>query len=58
MRDLIAGLIAIALLLSFLGVLIWWIKALPLTLIIAFVVALMLYDFVQTVRFGENYHRR
>jgi Asp-tRNA(Asn)/Glu-tRNA(Gln) amidotransferase A subunit family amidase len=38
----------------FLGILIWWIKALPLTIIVVGVVLLLVYDFVQTLRYGEN----
>ena len=34
-------------LLTFLGILLWWVKALPLIIIVVVVVALLLYDFVQ-----------
>jgi hypothetical protein len=44
------GIIGIAMLLAFLGVLMWWIKAIPLITIVVCVVALLVYDFVQTVR--------
>lgn len=54
MVNLITGIIAIALLLTFLGILVWWIKALPLTIIILIVVAMLVYDFVQTVRESAN----
>jgi hypothetical protein len=33
----------------------WWVKALPLIIIIGLVFVLMLYDFVQTLRFGDSY---
>ena len=53
--TLITGIIGIAMLATFLGIMLWWVKALPLIIIILFVFVLMLYDFVQTVRFGDNY---
>jgi hypothetical protein len=54
MTNLVTGVIGIAMLLVFLGILGWWIKEAP--LIIVFVVAsvLVVYDFVQTLRFGSN----
>ena len=52
--TLVTGIIGIALLVVFLGILVWWIKALPLTIIIVVVVLLLVYDFVQTLRHGEN----
>ena len=48
--ELIAGSIGIALLLAFLGILMVWINALPLNIIIVFVVILLLTDFVQSLR--------
>jgi hypothetical protein len=55
MTTLITGIIGIVMLMTFLGVMLWWVKALPLIVIIVFVILLMLYDFVQTLRFGDNY---
>jgi hypothetical protein len=54
MTNPVTGVIGIAMLLVFLGILGWWIKEAP--LIIVFVVAsvLVVYDFVQTLRFGSN----
>ena len=52
--TLITGIIGVVLLAVFLGILVWWIKALPLTIIVVSVVLLMVYDFVQTIRHGEN----
>jgi hypothetical protein len=52
--TLITGIVGIVLLGVFLGILVWWIKALPLTIIVVAVVLLMIYDFVQTARHGEN----
>lgn len=54
MMMLITGVVGIAMLVAFLGFLVWWIKALPFTLIVAGVVLLLLYDFVQTVRYGNS----
>ena len=56
--TLVTGIIGIAMLASFLGIMLWWVKALPLIIIIVFVFVLMLYDFVQTVRFGDDYGMR
>ena len=50
----VTGIIGIALLLTFLGIMLWWVPAVPLIVIVACVVVLMLYDFVQTLRYGEN----
>jgi hypothetical protein len=52
--TLVTGIIGIVLLLAFLGVLVWWIKALPLTIIVLVVVSLMIYDFVRTLRLGDR----
>jgi hypothetical protein len=54
MTTFVTGIIGIAMLVTFLGIMLWWVKALPLILIICGVVLLLLYDFVQTLRFGEN----
>lgn len=48
--NLIAGLIGISMLVAFLGVLIWWIKAPPLAIIILIVLAMLFYDFYLTLR--------
>jgi hypothetical protein len=47
---LITGLIGIALLTTFLGIMVWWVKALPLIIIIVGVVALVIVDFIQELR--------
>jgi hypothetical protein len=47
---LITGLIGIAMLATFLGIMVWWVKALPLIIIVIVVLALLIYDFVQEVR--------
>ena len=54
MMGFVTGVVGIALVLLFLGFLVWWIQALPLTIIVVGVVALLLYDFVRTLRYGES----
>lgn len=54
MTILITGLIGISMLLAFVGIMVWWVKALPLIIIFGFVICLLLYDFVRTVKFGEE----
>jgi hypothetical protein len=48
--TLITGTIGVAMLLTFLGIMLWWIKALPLIVIVCGILALMLYDFVVEMR--------
>jgi hypothetical protein len=47
---LITGLIGIALLAAFLGIMVWWVKALPLIIIVVGVVLLLIVDFLQELR--------
>ena len=54
MREIVNGIIGIVLLFAFLGVLIWWIKSVPLTVIVVGSLLVMLYEFVQTMRYGED----
>ena len=54
MMILVTGLVGVALLLVFLGIMVWWIKSLPFTIIVVVVVLLMLYDLVRTLRYGDN----
>ena len=56
--NLITGLIAIVMVGTFLGIMVIWVPALPLIIIMIGVMSLLLYDFIQTVRFGENYSQR
>lgn len=51
---LITGLIGIGMLAAFLGFMVVWVKAIPLIIIVVFVMCLLIYDFVQTVRAGES----
>jgi hypothetical protein len=52
--TIITGLIGIALLFGFVGFMVTWVKALPLIIIVLVVGALVVWDFVQTVRSGET----
>jgi hypothetical protein len=52
--HLIAGIIGIGMLATFLGIMLWWVKAPPLIIIVVLVMVLLIYDFVQTLRFGES----
>jgi hypothetical protein len=54
MTNLVTGIFGIAVLCVFLGILLWWIKALPLIIIVFGVVALLLIDFVQSLRTGSG----
>jgi 4-hydroxybenzoate polyprenyltransferase len=58
MMTLVTGLVGITILVVFLGIMAWWIKALPFTIIVVAVVLMLLYDFVRTLRFGEGGDRR
>jgi hypothetical protein len=51
---LITGIIGIVMLATFLGFMVWWVPAPPLIVIIVSVLLLLIYDFVQTLRNGEN----
>lgn len=51
---LVTGIAGIAMLLVFLGFLVWWIRDLPFTIIVVAVVLLLLYDFVRTLRYGDS----
>ena len=51
---IITGLIGIALLVAFLGIMVWWVKALPLIIIVVGVLALLLFDFVQELRAASS----
>jgi len=52
--TIITGLIGIALLFGFVGFMVTWVKALPLIIIVLVVGAMVIWDFVQTVRSGET----
>ncbi|MDO8878424.1 MAG: hypothetical protein Q8M24_17600 [Pseudolabrys sp.] len=52
MRDFIAGIIGIAMVATFLGIMVWWVKAVPLIIIVVGVLCLLIYDWIKTLRFG------
>jgi len=52
--TLITGLVGITAVVLFLGFLVLWIRELPFTIIVAVVVLLLLYDFVRTLRYGDE----
>jgi hypothetical protein len=54
MTNIVTGLIGIAGLVAFLGILLWWIKAVPLIIICVVVMALLIYDFYQSLSANDN----
>jgi hypothetical protein len=52
--TVITGLIGIALMFGFVGFMVIWVPAAPLIVIVLIVGAMLVYDFVQTVRSGET----
>ncbi|MEX0753158.1 MAG: hypothetical protein WD073_09570 [Xanthobacteraceae bacterium] len=52
--TLITGIIGIGMLAAFLGIMIVWVPALPLIVIVAFVLGLLVYDIVCSVLYGET----
>jgi hypothetical protein len=52
--TLITGIIGIAGVMAFLGLMVIWVPAPPLIIIVVVVMLLLVYDFVQTLRYGEN----
>jgi hypothetical protein len=54
LMTLITGLAGIAMLGTFLGIMLWWVKALPLIIIMVVVMLLLVYDFAQELRAGSN----
>ncbi|MCP3390072.1 hypothetical protein NLM27_14935 [Bradyrhizobium sp. CCGB12] len=50
MTNVITGLIGLALVLTFLGILVVWIKAIPLIIIVVSVMMLAVLDFVRSLR--------
>jgi hypothetical protein len=56
--TVVTGAIGIGMLAAFLGFMLWWVKALPLFIIVAVAMALLIYDFVYTLRHGEGSRAR
>ncbi|MDP1585276.1 MAG: hypothetical protein Q8M18_17800 [Bradyrhizobium sp.] len=54
MTNLITGLIGIAGVCVFLGILLWWIKAVPLIIIGVLVMALLIWDFLKSLRADDT----
>ncbi len=54
MTNFITGLIGIAGICTFLGILLWWIKAVPLIIIAVLVMALLIWDFLKSLRADDN----
>lgn len=54
MMNIVPGLIGIALMVAFLGIMVTWIKEIPLIIIAVGVIALLVRDLWQTVRGGAN----
>jgi hypothetical protein len=54
MTNFITGIIGIAGIIAFLGILLWWIKAPPLIIICTVVMLLLIWDFVQSLRAGNG----
>lgn len=54
MTNLITGLIGIAMVMAFLAVMLIWVPAPPLIIIVVLVMAMLVYDFVNSVRSRGN----
>ncbi len=54
MTNFITGLIGIAGVCVFLGILLWWIKAVPLIIICVLVMALLIWDFLKSLRADDS----
>jgi hypothetical protein len=52
--NLVTGIVGIAMVATFLGIIIWWVKAIPLIIIVVGVLLLLIYDFVLSLRAGNN----
>jgi hypothetical protein len=52
--TLVTGIIGISMLLAFVGIMVWWVRALPLIIIFAVCIALLVYDFIRTLLYGEE----
>jgi hypothetical protein len=56
--NLITGAIGFLMVAGFLGFMVVWVPAVPLIIIVIGVMLLLLYDLVQTVRFGQSWAQR
>jgi hypothetical protein len=57
MLTLVTGIIGVAMLGGFLGFMLIWVPATPLIIIVVGVMCLLIYDLVQTVRYGVTGQR-
>lgn len=48
--NVICASIGVALFVAFIGIIVWWVKPIPLAIIVAGVIAAMIYDVVLSVR--------
>ncbi len=58
MMVFICGIVGIAMFVAFLGFMLWWVPAPPLIIIVILCTALLIFDFVHTLRFGEGKPRK
>ena len=54
MTNFTTGIIGIAMVIGFLSFMLIWVPAPPLIIIVIFVMGLLIYDFVNSVRSGSN----
>ncbi len=54
MMTFVSGVIGITMLGIFLGIMLWWVPALPLIIIVIAVMLMLIYDFAQTLLYGED----
>ena len=54
MTNLVTGIIGLAMVMAFLGFMVVWVKAVPLIVIVVFVMILAATDLVQSLRAGNN----
>ncbi len=54
MMTFISGVLGISMLAAFLGTMVIWVPAPPLIIIVVSVMLLLIWDFIQTLRYGEK----
>lgn len=54
MTNFVTGIIGIAGVMVFLGIMLWWVRAPPLIAIVVVVMLLLIYDFITTLRAGNG----
>jgi hypothetical protein len=57
MTNLITGIIGLGLVMTFLGIMLVWVKAIPLIIIVVVVMILAVIDFVQSLRAANGARR-